>query len=120
MNTTQLRKLGVPDDCIHSAIQGIQLAAAGDLRGKQIKDRIGKVLDAPSDYVEDPYFNELAQQLMEAANFTRPEPISYQQWGTDIDVACQAQMRQACALPMAVGAALMPDAHVGYGTSFII
>src|SRR5664279_4929370 len=24
-------------------------------------------------------------------------------------------MRQACALPMAVGAALMPDAHVGYG-----
>ena len=115
MNTTQLRKLGVPDDCIHSAIQGIQLAAAGDLRGKQIKDRIGKVLDAPSDYVEDPYFNELAQQLMEAANFTRPEPISYQQWGTDIDVACQAQMRQACALPMAVGAALMPDAHVGYG-----
>lgn len=115
MNTTQLRKLGVPDDCIHSAIQGIQLAAAADLRGKQIKDRIGKVLDAPSDYVEDPYFNELAQQLMDAANFTRPEPISYQQWGTDIDVACQAQMRQACALPMAVGAALMPDAHVGYG-----
>ncbi len=115
MNTTQLRKLGVPDDCIHSAIQGIQLAAAGDLRGKQIKDRIGKVLETPSDFVEDPYFNELAQQLMDAANFTRPEPISYQQWGTDIDVACQAQMRQACALPMAVGAALMPDAHVGYG-----
>src|SRR5208337_1190824 len=24
-------------------------------------------------------------------------------------------MRQACSLPMAVGAALMPDAHVGYG-----
>lgn len=115
MNTTQLRKLGVPDDCIHSAIQGIQLAAADDLRGKQIKDRIGKVLETPSDFVEDPYFNELAQQLMDAANFTRPEPISYQQWGTDIDVACQAQMRQACALPMAVGAALMPDAHVGYG-----
>lgn len=115
MNTTQLRKLGVPDDCIHSAIQGIQLAAADDLRGKQIKDRIGKVLETPSDFVEDPYFNELAQQLMDAANFTRPEPISYQQWGTDIDVACLAQMRQACALPMAVGAALMPDAHVGYG-----
>ena len=115
MNTTQLRKLGVPDDCIHSAIQGIQLAAAGDLRGKQIKEQIGKVLETPSDFVEDPYFHELANQLMEAANFSRPEPISYQQWGTDIDAACQAQMRQACALPMAVGAALMPDAHVGYG-----
>ena len=115
MNTTQLRKLGVPDDCIHSAIQGIQLAAAGDLRGKQIKEQIGKVLETPSDFVEDPYFHELANQLMEAANFSRPEPISYQQWGTDIDAACQAQMRQACALPMAVSAALMPDAHVGYG-----
>lgn len=115
MNTTQLRKLGVPDDCIHAAIQGIQQAAAGDMRGKQIKDRISNVLEAPSDYLADTYFNELAQRLMDAANFTRPEPIPYRQWGTDIDAACQSQMRQACSLPMAVGAALMPDAHVGYG-----
>jgi tRNA-splicing ligase RtcB len=43
-------------------------------------------------------------------------PISYQTWGAaGIDEASHQQMRQACALPMAVGAALMPDAHVGYG-----
>ena len=29
--------------------------------------------------------------------------------------AAHAQMQQACDMPMAVGAALMPDAHVGYG-----
>jgi tRNA-splicing ligase RtcB len=115
MNTTQLRKIGVPDDCIGAAIQGIQRAAAAELRGKQIKDRIAAALETPADFLDDPHFSEFAQQLVEAANFTRPAPISFQQWGTDIDPACQSQMRQACSLPMAVGAALMPDAHVGYG-----
>lgn len=115
MNTTQLRKLGVPDELLTLAIQGVQHAAASELRGKQIKDRIAAAIQAPADYVADPHFGELAQKLIDAANFTRPDPIAYQQWGTDIDPACQSQMRQACSLPMAVGAALMPDAHVGYG-----
>ena len=44
------------------------------------------------------------------------EPISYRTWGeSGIDAESHVQMRQACALPMATGAALMPDAHVGYG-----
>lgn len=116
MNTTQLRKLGVPDDCLTSAIQGIQSAAAGDLRGRQLKDRIAAVLQTPADYAEDPHFGELARKLVESTTLAaRPDPIAFQQWGDDIDVACQSQMRQACALPMAVGAALMPDAHIGYG-----
>jgi tRNA-splicing ligase RtcB (3'-phosphate/5'-hydroxy nucleic acid ligase) len=115
MNTTQLRKLGVPDECITAAIQAIQLAAADDLRGRKIKNQVANVVAAPSDHLDDPLFGAFAKSLVEAANFTRPEPISYQQWGTDIDDACKSQMRQACALPMAVGAALMPDAHVGYG-----
>lgn len=115
MNTTQLRKLGVPDDCLNVVIRGVQQASAGSLRGRQVKDRIAQVLLGPADYIADPYFGEFARQLLDASSQTRPEPISYQQWGTDIDAACQSQMRQACALPMTVGAALMPDAHVGYG-----
>ena len=43
------------------------------------------------------------------------EPISYRTWGDDIDTAAHEQMRDACQVPNAVGAALMPDAHVGYG-----
>ena len=43
------------------------------------------------------------------------EPITYRTWGTDIDTAAHEQMRAACQVPSAVGAALMPDAHVGYG-----
>lgn len=115
MNPTQLRKLGVPDDCLNLAIQCVQYASAGELRGKQIKDRIASAIQTPADYVADPYFGELARKLLDEATAVRPQPISYRKWGTDIDPACESQMRQACSLPMAVGAALMPDAHVGYG-----
>ncbi len=116
MNTTQLRKLGVPDECLVAAITGIQQSVAeGQLRGKEIKQLIGNVLAEPSDYAAHPYFGQLAREVIESANFSRPAPIDYQVWGQEIDDACRAQMKQACALPMAVGAALMPDAHVGYG-----
>ena len=116
MNTTQLKKLGVPDLCLVAAIEGIQLAAkAGELRGREVKQLIGEVLSAPADYAAHPLFGRLAQEIIENANFSRPDPIQYQIWGSEIDDACRAQMRQACSLPMAAGAALMADAHVGYG-----
>jgi tRNA-splicing ligase RtcB len=46
-----------------------------------------------------------------------PEPTTapWRQWGADIDEKAVEQMRQAVRLPVAVAAALMPDAHVGYG-----
>lgn len=116
MNTTQLRKLGIPDECLNAAIAGIQLSAKrGELRGNEVKELIAKVLTSPSEYTAHSEFGRLALDLIEAANFTRPAPISYQVWGHEIDDACRSQMKQACGLPMAVGAALMPDAHVGYG-----
>jgi tRNA-splicing ligase RtcB (3'-phosphate/5'-hydroxy nucleic acid ligase) len=42
-------------------------------------------------------------------------PITYRQWGTDLDANALQQMESACQLPISVAAALMPDAHVGYG-----
>ncbi len=42
-------------------------------------------------------------------------PLDYRVWGDDIDPAAHEQMRNACRLPISVSAALMPDAHVGYG-----
>jgi len=48
---------------------------------------------------------------------TPPDPATapWRQWGVDIDEKAVDQMRQAVRLPVAVAAALMPDAHVGYG-----
>jgi len=42
-------------------------------------------------------------------------PITYRQWGSDLDANALQQMENACQLPVSVAAALMPDAHVGYG-----
>ena len=41
--------------------------------------------------------------------------IPYRQWGANLDANALQQMENACKLPISVAAALMPDAHVGYG-----
>ncbi len=46
---------------------------------------------------------------------THTPPVRYARWGDDIDQGALDQMRDACSLPVSVGAALMPDAHIGYG-----
>lgn len=116
MNTRQLRDLGVPDAHITAAIQGIQAASKeGTLRGREMKQAIRNVLEKPAAFVDDPFFGGLARGILEAEQIVPLEPINYRTWGTDIDQASHAQMRQACAVPGARGAALMPDAHVGYG-----
>jgi tRNA-splicing ligase RtcB len=116
MNSRQLQKLGVPEDCVKSAIMAIQFAMkAGDKRGKPIKQAIKDVPDRPQDFTADEHFGQFAQAVIADREFVRPEPIAYRTWGSEIDEASHAQMRQACNVPMAAGAALMPDAHVGYG-----
>ena len=118
MNARQLEKLGVPAECFKSAILAIQRAAsAGTLRNLNIKEVIKDILENPGSHVADPHFGAFAKDVQEAG---RPaierEPITYRTWGdSGIDPASHVQMRQACALPMATAAALMPDAHPGYG-----
>lgn len=41
--------------------------------------------------------------------------LEYAFWGDQIDPQAHHQMKNACELPVAHAAALMPDAHVGYG-----
>src|SRR5262249_12541050 len=45
----------------------------------------------------------------------RPTPAPYRRWGTDLEPESVRQLEKACALPVAVRGALMPDAHLGYG-----
>jgi tRNA-splicing ligase RtcB len=117
MNTRQLLKLGVPEDCAASAVAGIQRAAkAKAWRGKEGKQLIAAILERPADYADDPYFADFAKELTADREIVRQEPVEYRTWGAEgIDHASHTQMRQACSLPNAVAAALMPDAHVGYG-----
>lgn len=114
MNTNQIRRLGVPNSCIKPAIAAIQAVAAKG-ESKTIKSRMRAVVDDPAAFVADADLGELARAIVEDRAFVPAEPISYRTWGTDIDPNAHQQMRQACALPVARGAALMPDAHLGYG-----
>lgn len=115
MNTTQLRKLGVPDVEITTAIQAIQQVIQSGEKGKNVKETLRRLIENPAEFAGHPHWGTLAANLQQPIVTARREPIPYRTWGTEIDPAAHAQMRQACQLPMAVGAALMPDAHVGYG-----
>src|SRR5262249_2988845 len=85
------------------------------LKGQRARQLVANVVRNPRTFEADPVWGELARELLAEATPTAHKTISYQTWGTDIDEAAHAQMRQACQVPSAVAAALMPDAHVGYG-----
>ena len=110
-------KLGVPEDCVKAAIGGIQSAiATGAIKSKQTKDIIKQVLETPYEFLDDAHFAALAEELLDTAETESLTPISYRTWGEEgIDAGSHKQMQDACTLPCARGAALMPDAHVGYG-----
>ena len=119
MNRKQLQKLGVPPDCAKAAI--VALGRAADegtgmgLKGQRARQIVADVVRNPRAFEADAIWGELARELLAAEAPVVHEPISYRTWGSDIDEAAHVQMRQACQVPNAVGAALMPDAHVGYG-----
>ncbi len=119
MNRKQLQKIGVPPRCVKMATQTLSRAAQEGtgfgLKGKQAKELIAGVLESPSTYLHDPLWGELARELLTQEIEPQSEPIEYRTWGDEIDPAAHVQMRDACRVPSAVGAALMPDAHVGYG-----
>ncbi len=128
MNRKQLEKLGVPPACVPSAIRCLSTAAEKGtgfgLKGKRAKEAIAVVLAEPAAHASDAVWTDFAMKLIEyrdeGERFPPQEPIAYQAWECPttedaIDPAAHNQMRQACRVPSAVGAALMPDAHVGYG-----
>jgi len=114
MNKQQLIGLGVPEDCVPLAITCAQSAARS--KDENPKKMIPKVVSAPQLYLTNVTYCELAKGLIEfAASHVEIKPIEYEQWGTDIDQQSKNQIRNACRLPISRAAALMPDAHSGYG-----
>ena len=117
MNRRQLEKIGVPSYCVPEAIRALQQVIQTEhVRGKVAQRLLIQAVQAPEVYQHDPIWGELATALLTEGTVEEREPIAYRTWGDDgIDEASHTQMRAACSLPVAVGAALMPDAHVGYG-----
>lgn len=116
MNAKQLERMGVPRYCAKAAIAAVQKLVAVDRPSRsQIKARLVQVIDDPKLFVGDAVFDALAQELLQDSGPGLGDPIAYRTWGEDIDQGAHVQMNDACRVPSAVGAALMPDAHIGYG-----
>jgi tRNA-splicing ligase RtcB len=53
---------------------------------------------------------------LESTDVPQLEPRApWRQWGSGLEPDAVKQMVNACALPVAIAGALMPDAHIGYG-----
>jgi tRNA-splicing ligase RtcB len=117
-----LKKLGYKE----GKILGMALDAAQNLK-KVKKDEVlvllKKVKDYPESFLDDPEMKGLAQTMIEEARapVVTTIPLNsahppYSIYGAAyIEEGARSQMDLAMKLPVAVGGALMPDAHQGYG-----
>src|SRR5262245_59059587 len=121
MKAREIANLGVPrGEATRAARDGVGAARRAGLSPREIRVRLREVVADPSAHEADPAFGLLARLLRrdETARSTfvpRPEPAPWRQWGTDLEPDAIQQRENACALPVTVRGALMPDAHVGYG-----
>ncbi len=116
MNEKDLVKLGLINDAAReAAMEVVRIMAGLGKRQKDLRLILENCLRQPERYLLDPLVGNLARTLTTATLPLRSQPVPWQEWGEQIDEATREQIRQACRLPVAVAAALMPDAHVGYG-----
>ena len=81
-----------------------------------LHEEIAAIVGNPAEFLEDPLRGALAESLQKPGLYAPvPNPAPCRQWGNDIDEIALKQIELASLLPVSVAAALMPDAHVGYG-----
>lgn len=117
MNKSHLRVLGVPNgpalDAAYTTM--IRLFAKG-ADADSVSGRIAATVADPAAYTEDAEYGELARALTLPTNYTpRAEPAPWKSWCVDAEPGALQQMKNSMNLPVAIGGALMPDAHQGYG-----
>lgn len=117
MKKRELLNLGLPaGDAIPAAFE---VCAEHRPSRDEARAAITRILADPAANADDPIWGSVARALMTPAGRPlRSEPAPLGIWGRvgeDIDQASVDQVRRACELPIAAAAALMPDAHVGYG-----
>jgi tRNA-splicing ligase RtcB len=121
MKSRDLIAIGIPrgeplDAARHACIN----AARAGLKKRKVQTAVKAVSKNPELHLDDPIFGPLATCLQEstivrAAAGRTGESAPWKQWGDNLDPNAVEQMKNACAVPVAVAGALMPDAHLGYG-----
>lgn len=121
MKSRELVNLGIPrGESLRAAKAALAAAVAAGFGKQDLRTAMRELADNPRAYTDHEIFGALAKSLLDDAveqkRFVpRTEPAPYKKWGKNLDEGSLDQMRNACALPVAVQGALMPDAHIGYG-----
>lgn len=120
MKTRELENLGFKErEIVVLARDAADRASAFGMSKSSLRGELERLVKDPDAYLEHEHFSELASRMKEnrtsMGGNSAFSSISYASWGDDIDAAAHKQMENACSLPVARRAALMPDAHVGYG-----
>lgn len=116
MNTKDLIQIGVPPGDAMKHAHAFIVAfreSGGDMT--QLETAIGAIVGNPAAFLGDPMREEFARSLYTPAFKQRETLAPWTQWGSGLEPEAVKQMANACALPVSVAGALMPDAHVGYG-----
>jgi len=117
MKTKDILKLGVPlGKPMDETFKFISAFCTGGGDKENLGAEISAIVAAPANFADDLLRGPLASAL-QAPDLYMPgkPPAPWKQWGTDIDDMALKQIEAASLLPISVVAALMPDAHVGYG-----
>jgi tRNA-splicing ligase RtcB len=116
MNSKDLIQLGVPPGPpVKLGLRFVEtfIQEGGD--PTLLQEELVRIIANPAAFLADPLREEFARALYSPPFKQRAELAPWRQWGVGLEAQAVQQMANACALPIAVAGALMPDAHVGYG-----
>ncbi len=112
MNTKQLLELGIPNSLLKTTFACLKKMSEENFPKELFDNILENVINNPKEYKNHYIFSELAIGL---ANIQKKKDIECNIFCNDLDQATIDQMQTACDLPISLKAALMPDAHLGYG-----
>ncbi len=116
MNTKDLIRLGVPQGAaIKSGMDFIVNFISQGGESARLEEEISAIIAKPESFLGDPLREAFARDMYAPAYKQRDELAPWKQWGSGLEPEAVKQMANACALPVSVAGALMPDAHLGYG-----
>ncbi|MEM8930395.1 MAG: RtcB family protein [Acidobacteriota bacterium] len=122
MKRRELINLGYgAKDLLPRALAAAGAAKSAGIKKSALRRRFEALKDHPQSFFGDRHLGELARYIAEKAVPTastfvpRVKPAPYRSWAVDVDEKAVRQIENATRLPVAARAALMPDAHLGYG-----